>query len=101
MGISSKLRQNWEKFSIEDQERIVRMAWEDRSAFESIEKQFSLSPNDVERFMRTQLDAKSYRRWRKRASEKGQLKHEKLRPESVDRFKCSRQRLDGSTKGWK
>lgn len=101
MGISSKLRQGWEQLSIEEQERIVRMAWEDRSGFESIEKQFSLSPNDVERFMRTQLDPKSYKRWRKRASENGQLKHEKLRPESVERFKCSRQRLDGSTKGWK
>ncbi|MAF92260.1 MAG: TIGR03643 family protein [Bdellovibrionaceae bacterium] len=101
MGISSKQRKNWQQFKPQVKERIIRMAWEDRSGFESIEKQFSLSPNDIERFMRTQLDTNSYKRWRKRASERGHLKHEKLRPQTVSRFKCSRQRLDGSTKGWK
>ncbi len=77
------------------------MAWEDRTSFDTITRQFGLSPNDVEKFMRTQLDEKAYKRWRRRASERGHLKQEKKRPESVDRFKCSRQRLDGSTKGWK
>ncbi len=77
------------------------MAWEDRTSFEAMAEQFSLSPNEVEKVMRTQLSPKDYRRWRKRASERGHLKHRQQRPKEVDRFKCSRQRLDGSTKGWK
>lgn len=101
MGISKDLKKQWEKFSKEDCERIVRMAWEDRSSFEAIEHQFGISPNNVERFMRTQLDQKTYDRWRKRASEQGQLKQHKKRPEEVERFKSTRQRMDGSTKGWK
>jgi uncharacterized protein (TIGR03643 family) len=101
MGVSSKRKQIWENFSLEDQDRIVRMAWEDRTSFDVIEKQFGLSPNDVERFMRTQLDARAYKRWRKRANQRGHLKQAKLRPKGVDRFKCTRQTVDGITKGWK
>ncbi|NQY99851.1 MAG: TIGR03643 family protein [Bdellovibrionales bacterium] len=101
MGISRKTKDDWAELSAEDQDRIVRMAWEDRTSFEAIQRQFGLTPNQVERFMRTQLDEKAYRRWRKRASERGHLKQGRLRPESVDRFKCTRQRSDGSTKGWK
>jgi len=101
MGISSKTKLKWLNLSEDDQDRIVRMAWEDRSAFDDISKQFGLSPNEVEQFMRTQLDEKAYKRWRRRASEQGQLKHRKTRNPEVDRFKCSRQRSDGSTKGWK
>jgi len=101
MGISRKTAEKWSALSTKDQERIVRMAWEDRSTFDDIQTQFDLSPNEVEQFMRTQLEEKDYRRWRKRASEQGQLKHKKTRPKEVDRFKCSRQRMDGSTKGWK
>ena len=86
---------------ITDQQRIVRMAWEDRTSFEAITKQYNLSPNDVEHFMRTQLSPSNYRRWRRRANTQGHLKHEKLRPFTEGRFKCSRQRMDGSTKGWK
>ena len=101
MSISNKQNQSWKLISKNDQDRIVRLAWEDRSSFESIRFQFGLSANEVVKFMRTQLDTKSYKRWRLRATQQGQLKHEKLRPKVVDRFKCSRQRLDGSTKGWK
>jgi len=101
MGISNKSKKTYQDLSSNDQDRIVRMAWEDRTSFESIQEQFGLSPNEIEKFMRTQLDENSYKRWRKRASERGHLKQGKKRPESIDRFKCSRQRLDGSTKGWK
>lgn len=101
MGISSSKSRKWDNLSLEDQERVVRMAWEDRSTFDDISTQFALSPNDVERFMRTQLSEKDYRRWRRRANTQGQLKHKKTRNPEVDRFKCSRQRMDGSTKGWK
>ena len=101
MGISPKQKNKWQSLDVEDQDRIVRMAWEDRTDFESIEKQFGLTPNEVEKFMRTQLDSKAYRRWRRRASERGHLKQGQLRPKEVDRFKCTRQSSDGVTKGWK
>ncbi len=101
MSISSQLRASWQLLSAEEKERIVRLAWEDRSSFESIQWQFGISANEVIKFMRTQLDEKSFKRWRRRATEQGQLKHEKLRPVLQMRFKCSRQRLDGTTKGWK
>ena len=77
------------------------MAWEDRSTFESIEYQFGLSPNEVVKFMRTQLGIRAYERWRRRATQQGQLKHESKSDVSALRFKCRRQRIDGSTKGWK
>ncbi|MEO0334888.1 MAG: TIGR03643 family protein [Pseudomonadota bacterium] len=101
MGISRKSKELWANLSEDEKDRIVRMAWEDRTSFDVIEKQFGLSPNDVERFMRTQLDRKAYLRWRRRASQRGHLKQGKLRPSEVDRFKCTRQRSDGTTKGWK
>lgn len=90
-----------EQFSESDIERIVRMGWEDRTSFEDIKTQFKLTANDTIKFMRTFLPRKDFERWRKRTQKWGYLKHEKLRPTEVERFKCSRQRLDGSTKGWK
>ncbi len=101
MGISSQKKESWERINPENKERIVQMAWEDRSAFDDISKQFQISVNDIERFMRTQLNEKDYKRWRKRANTQGSLKHRKIRNPEVERFKCSRQRMDGSTKGWK
>jgi uncharacterized protein (TIGR03643 family) len=101
MAISSKKKKKWLDLGQNDQDQIVRMAWEDRTAFEAIKEQFDLTANEVVQFMRTQLDAKSYKRWRKRATEQGQLKHQAKRPFKVGRFKSSRQRSDGSTKGWK
>lgn len=101
MGISRQLKKIWDELSDQDKDRLVRMAWEDRTSFEAIQEQYGLSPNEVERIMRQELDEKTYKRWRKRASEKGQLKQQKKRPDQVKRFKSSRQRMDGSTKGWK
>jgi uncharacterized protein (TIGR03643 family) len=75
----------------EDTDRLIEMAWEDRTSFEAIEWQFGLKQQDVIRLMRTQLKAASFKRWRKRT--KGKLtKHAALRNSSIQRFKCSRQR---------
>ncbi len=101
MSISAIKRRAWNDFLPEEQDRIVRMAWEDRTSFEAIFAQFGLTANEVVKFMRTQLEAKAYKRWRKRATGRGQLKHNSKLTHSEYRFKCSRQRLDGSTKGWK
>jgi uncharacterized protein (TIGR03643 family) len=101
MAISKEKIIKWQKLSDLDKDRIVRMAWEDRTAFDAIKEQFGLTANEVVHFMRTQLDKNAYRRWRRRATEQGQLKHAETRGSKVLRFKSSRQRIDGSTKGWK
>ena len=101
MAISKQRRERFQAFDADQVTRIQRMAWEDRTAFEAIYRQFGLRANEVVAFMRYHLSAKDFFRWRKRAIARGHLKHEKLRPQTELRFKCSRQRLDGSTKGWK
>jgi uncharacterized protein (TIGR03643 family) len=89
------------ELSFDDVDRIVRMAWEDRTSFEAIEYQFGLTEHDVIALMRNSMPRQAFNRWRRRANTQGTLKHEALRPFTEGRFKCSRQRSDGSTKGWK
>lgn len=101
MGISKVLKEKIDALSDQEKDRLVRLGWEDRSTFETIEKQFGLTQNEFIRFMRTQLDEKAFLRWRRRANEQGHLKHESKRGFKTTRFKCSRQSIDGITKGWK
>jgi len=80
-----------ENLSLIDKDRIIEMAWEDRTTFEAIEMQFGLKQQDVIKLMRTELKASSFKLWRERT--KGRTtKHEALRENDVDRFKCSLQR---------
>lgn len=75
----------------EIQDRIIQMAWEDRTPFEAIETQFGLKEKDVIAFMRTHMKRKSFEMWRKRM--KGRTtKHLKLRETEMTRFKCTLQR---------
>ncbi len=48
--------------------RIIRMAWEDRTTFDEIEKQTGLSEAEVIKVMRKNLKLRSFRMWRKRVS---------------------------------
>lgn len=91
----------YQNASLEEVERVIRMCWEDRTPFEAINYQFHLNSNDVVKFMRMVLSLKDFKRWRERANNSGHLKQLKRRPLSINRFKCSRQNLDGSTKGYK
>ena len=50
----------------EDLDRIIQMAWEDRTPFEAIEFQFGLKENDVRKLMRSNLKDSSFKLWRKR-----------------------------------
>lgn len=61
-----------------DISRIIEMAWEDRTAFETIERQFGLNESAVIRLMRQQLQPSSFKMWRKRVT--GRVtKHRSLR----------------------
>ena len=101
MGLSSSFKEKINLLSNEDKDRMIRMGWEDRSTFESIAAQFSFSANEFVRFMRSQLSTAAFNRWRKRVHEQGKLKNENKRGFKVTRFKCTRQSVDGITKGWK
>ena len=75
----------------EEKDRIIEMAWEDRTPFEAIEYQFGLSEAEVITLMRKELKPGSFRRWRRRVQGRA-TKHLGLRSKQVKRFKCSRQR---------
>ena len=72
--------------SLTDQEidRIIEMAWEDRTPFEAIHFQFNLSEQDVIDLMRRELKEKSWKRWRKRVQGR-KTKHVALRGFDVGR----------------
>ncbi len=78
-------------FNPVEKDRIIEMAWEDRTTFESIEMQFGLKQEDVIKLMRKELKASSFKLWRERTKGRA-TKHEALRGNDIDRFKCSRQR---------
>ena len=72
-------------------DRIIQMAWEDRTTFEAIKFQFDLSEKEVIRLMKKEMTEKNWRKWRARVQGR-KTKHIKLREVGVNRFKCSRQR---------
>jgi uncharacterized protein (TIGR03643 family) len=75
----------------DDIDRIIQMAWEDRTPFEAIEMQFGLLEKDVIALMRAQMKASSFKMWRKRTNGRN-TKHKSLRLWEKGRFKCSLQK---------
>jgi uncharacterized protein (TIGR03643 family) len=80
-----------QKLEPTDIDRIIQMAWEDRTPFEAIEAQFGLKEKDVIALMRGEMQRSSFEMWRRRMHGRS-TKHQNLRAASVTRFKCSRQR---------
>ena len=79
-------------FDLIDTDRIIEMAWEDRTPFEAIQFQFGLTENEVIVLMRSQLKRSSFNLWRKRVNSGVSQKHLVKRVEGIDRFKCTLQR---------
>lgn len=79
------------ELSKRDKDRIIEMAWEDRTPFDAIEWQFGLKESEVIQLMRREMKPSSFRMWRKRVSGRA-TKHLKQRGGEVDRFRCSRQK---------
>lgn len=75
-----------------DLDRIIEMAWEDRTPFEAIKFQFNLAEKEVIKIMRNNLKTSSFKLWRKRVNSGVSQKHLKKRIEDINRFKCTRQR---------
>lgn len=72
-------------------DRIVEMAWEDRTTFDAIEQQFGLLEKQVIALMRREMKASSFRMWRKRVTGRTS-KHLKQRDFIAGRFKSANQK---------
>lgn len=81
-----------------DIDRIIEMAWEDRTPFEAIMFQFGYNEADVIKLMRNNLKPKSFKLWRKRVNSGVSQKHGKKRNQEISRFKCARQRAISNNK---
>tara|TARA_B100000902_G_scaffold382830_1_gene420956 strand:+ start:358 stop:633 length:276 start_codon:yes stop_codon:yes gene_type:complete len=79
-------------------DRIIEMAWEDKTPFEAILFQFGLREKEVIQVMRKNLKESSFKRWRKRVQSGISQKHLKKRNPKINRFKCSRQKTISGNK---
>jgi len=79
------------KISDIDVNRIIEMAWEDRTTFDSIQFQFGINESAVKALMKSKLKFSSYKLWRQRM-QACKTKHAKTRLCSINRFKCNLQR---------
>ena len=73
-------------------DRIIEMAWEDRTPFEAIRFQFGKTEAEVIALMRRQLKRSSFNLWRKRVNSGVSQKHLQKRNAGITRFKCSLQK---------
>jgi uncharacterized protein (TIGR03643 family) len=71
-------------------DRIIEMAWEDRTPFEAIEIQFGLKESEVIQLMKAEMTLRNWKKWRARVQGR-KTKHLALRSHDVTRFRCSRQ----------
>jgi len=92
------LKQFDKPISPKDTDRIIEMAWEDRTPFEAIYAQFNLPEKQVIKLMRGQLKRSSFNLWRKRVHSGVSSKHLKKRISEMSRFKCSRQKAISGNK---
>ncbi len=82
-----------------EKDRIIEMAWEDRTTFDAILSQFGLKEQEVIHLMRTEMKPSSFKMWRERVQGR-KTKHEKLRNYEIgdSRFKCTMQRQINNNK---
>ena len=70
-------------------DRIIEMAWEDRTPFEAIHFQFGVTEAQVIELMRRNLKRSSFNLWRKRVNSGVSQKHLAKRSAAISRFKCT------------
>ncbi len=75
-----------------DIDRIIEMAWEDRTPFEAIKAQFGFPEAEVIALMRRTLKRSSFNLWRKRVNTGVSQKHAKKRNPEISRFRSSNQK---------
>ena len=74
-----------------DENRIIEMAWEDRTTFDSIKDQFGLNESEVIKVMRNNLSKNSFKLWRSRVSGR-KTKHSYTSLTLTPRFKSHNQK---------
>ena len=81
------------KVSLSDEQidRVIEMAWEDRTPFDAILSQFGLKEQDVISLMRKEMKSSSFKMWRARVQGRN-TKHQNKRSEKTKTFRSSRQR---------
>ena len=82
----------------QDRDRIIEMAWEDRTPFEAILHQFGYTEADTIALMRSSLKRSSFNLWRKRGNSGISQKHARKRNQEIERFKSRMQRTIASNK---
>ena len=82
-----------EQYNLDERaiDRIVNMAWEDRTPFEAIEYQFGLKEAEVIKLMKFKMKLRNWKKWRARVQGR-KTKHSKLRVLGVNRFKTKMQK---------
>ncbi|MFN3850682.1 MAG: TIGR03643 family protein [Spirosomataceae bacterium] len=84
-------REKYKSLTDEDRDRIVEMAWEDRTPFDAILTQFGLKEQEVIELMRREMKPSSWRMWRERVQ--GRATKHKIKSEiDGSRHKCSLQK---------
>lgn len=78
-------------FTDEIKDRIIEMAWEDRTTFDAILQQFGIKEQQVIDLMRREMKLSSFKMWRERVQGR-QTKHLKKRVFMVGNFKCTAQK---------
>lgn len=72
-------------------DRVIQMAWEDRTTFDAIHRQFGLNESAVIKLMRTAMKTSSFKMWRARVCGR-KTKHQALRNSDIKRFVSSDQK---------
>lgn len=83
--------QKIKKLSTQEIDRVIEMAWEDRTPFEAIKFQFDLSEQEVIALMKQEMRLNNWKKWRKRVQGRT-TKHLKKRNFVSGSFKCTRQK---------
>ena len=78
-------------FTQQQLDRIIEMAWEDRTSFEAIKIQFDINQDEVIKIMRSTLKSKSFKIWRQRTKGR-KTKHRKINDISPMRFRSKNQK---------
>tara|TARA_B100000579_G_scaffold346262_1_gene299091 strand:- start:128 stop:379 length:252 start_codon:yes stop_codon:yes gene_type:complete len=70
-------------------DRVIEMAWEDKTPFDAIYFQFNLKEKEVIQLMRSNLKSSSFKMWRKRVTGR---KSKHGFPNQTTRFKSANQK---------
>ena len=77
--------------TLQEIDRIIQMAWEDRTPFDAIKIQFGVSEAEVIALMKAEMRLQNWKKWRARVQGRA-TKHAARREEGVQRFKSKMQR---------